>query len=588
MLNEKKTVNIKSRIILTVVVIFISACSSTKQDVASSSVKSNKKTQTSQSNPEIMYLYVTATKEKLLGNLEKAAETFADVIRKDGGNHAAMYELADIYVIQKKFSDALFFAKSAASANPKNKWYKELLAEIYEKLMQFSEAANVYSELVKDYPDKGEYYIGWAENLLQADKYDEALKVYDIIDRRFGANKEIGLQKQRIYLKMGKPEKAIAEVNKLIEANPRDSQLYGILAELYQSQNQSDKAMEAYEKLKAIDPNNPYLHLSLADYYRNKGENEKSFGELKLAFENLDLPFEAKAMIIQSYYPLFEANDEMKKQAIQLGDILIKIHPDEASAHEIKGNFLLLEKKYEDARESYRAAKKLNSSAYQLYERIMGLNEMLRDWDALIKESDEAMDKFPSQPVSYLFNGEAKYFTKKYSEAVESLKAGLKLVVDDKKTEANFYSTLGDVYNAMKENAKSDESYDKALEIDGKNVTVLNNYAYYLSLRGEHLAKADSMSKLSNVIVPDNDSYEDTYAWILFKQKKYEDAKEWLDKAISHGGDKSSTILEHMGDVLYKLGRTDEAIDYWKRAKAAGSDVSDLLDKKIADKKLYE
>ena len=198
------------------------------------------------------------------------------------------------------------------------------------------------------------------------------------------------------------------------------------------------------------------------------------------------------------------------------------------------------------------------------------------------------MDKFPNQPSSYYFNGLAKGRQHKNKEAVEVLNAGLKLIVDDKKMEADFYSALGDAYNEMKEYIKSDESYDKALERDNKNVTVLNNYAYYLSLRGENLAKADSMSKLSNTIVPDNDSYEDTYGWILYMEKKYEEAKLRLDKAISHGGDKSSTILEHMGDVLYRLGKTENAMDYWKRAKAAGTEVTDLLDKKIADKKLYE
>jgi tetratricopeptide (TPR) repeat protein len=570
------------------IIIFLLACSGTKPVATASSPKSKGKTLTSESNPEIMYLYVNASKEKMLGNLDNAAGLFAEVIRKDGGNHAAMYELADIYVLQKKYSDALFFARSAATADAKNKWYKELLAEIYEKLRQNPEAAGVYSQLVKEYPDRGDYYLGWAENLLQADKYEEALKVYDNIDAHFGVSKDIGLQKQRVLLKMGKPDKAISEVLKLIAAYPRDSQLYGILAELYQSQNQNEKAMEAYAKLNEIDPNNPYLHLSLADFYRNKGENEKSFQELKLAFENRELSFDTKFQIIASYLALFEASPEMEKQAMELSDILVKVHPDESRAYAAKGDFLIFQKKYSEARENYRNAVKLDGSVYELHRSIMGLDEQLGDWEALIKDSEEAMDKFPSQPLPYLFNGEAKHFLKKYIEAIESLKAGLKLVVDNEKLEAGFYSKLGDTYNAMKEYKKSDENYDMALAIDPKNVVVLNNYAYYLSLRGENLAKADSMSKLSNIIIPDNDSYEDTYAWILYKQGKYDDAKLWLEKALSHGGDKSSTILEHMGDVLFKLGRTEEAFDYWKRAKGAGSDVSDLLDKKISDRKLYE
>ncbi|HLG34092.1 MAG TPA: tetratricopeptide repeat protein [Bacteroidia bacterium] len=573
---------------LAAIALFLSACSGTKPETASSSLKSKSKTLQSESNPEVMFLYVNATKEKILGNLDNSAGIFAEVIRKDGGNHAAMYELADIYVMQKKFSDALFFARSAASANPKNKWYKELLAEIYEKLRQHNEAANVYSQLVKDYPERGDYYLDWANSLLQANKPDEALKVYDKIDERFGASKDIGLQKQRIYMDMGKPEKAVAEVQKLIDANPRDSQLYGILAEIYQSQKQYDKAMEAYEKLKAIDPDNPYLHLSLADYYRNKGDNEKSFQELKIAFSNHDLELNTKLQILSSYLTLFGINPELQKQALELNEILVAQYPDEAKVYEFNGRFLYLDKKPEEARVSFRMATQLDASGFENWRLLMGLDEEMRDWDALIKDSEEAMVKFPNQPIPYLFNGEAKSFKKKYSEAVVSLKAGLKLVVDDKKTETGLYSLLGDAYHGLGEHINSDESYNNALEIDSNNVTVLNNYAYYLSLRGENLAKADSMSKLSNTIVPDNASYEDTYAWILYKQKKYEDAKLWLEKAMLHGGDKNATILEHMGDVLFQLGRVGEALDFWQKAKAAGDDISSFLDKKIADKKLYE
>ncbi|MBK5283890.1 MAG: tetratricopeptide repeat protein [Bacteroidia bacterium] len=294
-----------------------------------------------------------------LGNLDNAAGIFAEVIRKDGSNHAAMYELADIYVRQKKYNDALFFAKSAAIANPRNPWYKELLAEVYENLKQFTEAANIYSQLVKDFPERGDYYLNWAQSLLQANKLDEALKVYDKIEQYFGLTRDITLQKQRLYMGLKKPEKAIAEVTKFLSANPRDSQLYGILAELYQSQKQFDKAMEAYAKLKEIDPDNPYLHLSLADYYRNKGDNEKSFQELKQAFSNKELEIDTKLQIIASYYNLFDVNPELQSQAMELNSILVQTHPEESKVYAVYADFLIRQKKYEEARDNYRKAKKL-------------------------------------------------------------------------------------------------------------------------------------------------------------------------------------------------------------------------------------
>jgi tetratricopeptide (TPR) repeat protein len=116
---------------------------------------------------------------------------------------------------------------------------------------------------------------------------------------------------------------------------------------------------------------------------------------------------------------------------------------------------------------------------------------------------------------------------------------------------------------------------------------VLNNYAYYLTLRNEKLDKAAEMSKKSNELRPDDATFEDTYAWVFYKQGKYEDAKIWLEKAFAHGGDKSGAILEHYGDLLFKMGKVEDALTYWNKAKVTG-EFSELLEKKIVDKKLYE
>ena len=150
-----------------------------------------------------------------------------------------------------------------------------------------------------------------------------------------------------------------------------------------------------------------------------------------------------------------------------------------------------------------------------------------------------------------------------------------------------FYSNLGDVYNKLKNYTESDKYFEKALTIDPNEATVLNNYAYYLSVRNEQLDKAETMSKKSNELVANSASYQDTYAWILFRESKFADAKIWLEKAMQSGGDKNGTILEHYGDVLFKLGDVEKAVSYWNQAKATG-DHSEIIDKKITDKKLYE
>ena len=231
-----------------------------------------------------MNLFYNASKEKILGNLDNAASIFSEVIRRDPSNAAAMYELANIYTAQKKYADALFFAKSAYTIDHKNSWYVLTYSDILQKNKKFNEAADVLSKLVQDYPDHPDYYFEWASALIFAERPAEAIKVLDKLESQIGISKDVSMQKARLYQRMNKNDKAVEELKKLIAYDPTDSQSYGMLAEVYQAMGEKEKALETYNKILEIDPNNPYIHLSLADFYRSNGEKEKSVEELKKGF----------------------------------------------------------------------------------------------------------------------------------------------------------------------------------------------------------------------------------------------------------------------------------------------------------------
>src|SRR5690606_32580031 len=131
----------------------------------------------------------------------------------------------------------------------------------------------------------------------------------------------------------------------------------------------------------------------------------------------------------------------------------------------------------------------------------------------------------------------------------------------------------GDVYHGLQMYAESDVAYEEAIALDSTNAYALNNYAYYLALRKEKLPLAAEMSKKSNELEPDFASYEDTYAWVLFQQGEYEEALVWIKRAIDHADGASDTLLEHYGDILAKLGRIDDAIVQWEKARTAAESV---------------
>lgn len=572
--------------LIAIAALLISGCKSS-QTSTSAPKAASKSSLTDVQKSEVTYLFFNANKEKLLGNYNNAADLFAEVIRKDGNNAAAMYELSNIYVEQKKYSDALFFSKSAYLIDPLNPWYTLSYADILQKNKKFDESADVISKLVTAYPDRVDYYYEWASALLYAEKPAEAIKVYDKLETKTGINKELSMQKARLYQRMNKNDKAVVELQKLIDSNPADAQSYGMLAELYQSMGEKEKALDTYNKILQIDPENPFIHLSLADYYRNNGDKDKSVEELKKAFQNKDLDINTKLSILGSYYALVELHPELRQQAMDMCKLLIQAHPSESRAHAVYGDFLNQDKQANEALAEYKIARDLGSKDFVVYQQILFLEAQVQAWDSLLTESEEALTLFPDQPVVYYLNGVAYAQKKKYSEAVAAYQTGVKLVVDNKNLEVQFYAGLGDTYQELKDFQKSEENYDKALELDPKNANVLNNYAYYLSIRGEKLEKAEAMSAESNALEPTQASYQDTYGWIMYKQGKYKDAKIWIEKALSNTQGKSGTLLEHYGDILFKMGDTLKALEYWQQAKDAG-DGSEFLDKKLQEKKLFD
>ncbi|MCB0428537.1 MAG: tetratricopeptide repeat protein [Flavobacteriales bacterium] len=573
-------------LLLTGTIVLMGACSAPKH--AQNTTLPQRKTELDESEQiKVTRLFYTAAKEKMLGNLDIAAKLYNQCIQTDPTNDAALYELASIYNSTGRYEDALMFARKAAALDPDNKWYQMLLADVNINNRLYEDAIAVYRRLITKYPDNLEYAYDLAASQTTAGKLQDAINTYQDIESKIGLQEEIVVQKERLYLRLGKVEEAINELKKLIAENPKEPRYYGMLAELYFANDRADEALKEFERLKQIDPDNAMVHFSLADYYRSIGEKEKSFNELKTAFAQEAADVDTKIKILLSFYSASQSYPELTEEALELSEIMTKAHPKEPKAFAMRGDFLYREKKLPEARDAYRKAIELDNERYAVWNQLLLIESELEDFNAMASESKEALALFPNQPFIYLLNGIANIQVKQYQEAVDVLKAGMDFAIDDPAMQAQFYSNLGDAYHNLKNNQESDQSYDNALQLEPKNVYVLNNYSYYLSLRGDSLQKAEAMSKKSNELEPDNSSFEDTYGWILFRLERYKEAEKWLKKAISGNDMKNAVQLEHYGDVLFKLGREEEAVEYWDKAKSVGKG-SEWLDKKIADRKFYD
>lgn len=531
--------------------------------------------------------FINANKEKIIGNIEEAVKLFLKCIEIDKNNDASYYELAQIYAANGNIHEALKFVKNAVAITPNNEWYQLLYAEILEIGYNYKEAAKVYENLIKLYPENIGYYLDCAAMNIYANEINKALKIYEEIEKKIGITEDVSLQKVEIFLRIKKCTKAINELENLIVINPYEIKYYGQLAKLYIDNKENTKAIEMYKKIQFLAPENPNIHFLLADYYRTAGKKDSSFYELKLAFENADVNIDTKIKVLFSFLTVIKTDSLLKQQAFDLAEIMSKIHNDEAKTFALYGDLLYNDNKLDEARQKYRKAIELDNEKFLVWQQLLIINTELNDITSLLYDSDTALTLFPNQPIVYFFNGTAKLRSGKYEETIEITKAGLNITFDNPTLISQLYANLGEAYYRIKKNNASDSAYDQSLNFDPNNIYVLNNYSYYLSLRNENLDKAEQLSYKANLIESNNSSFQDTYGWIMYKKGNLDEAQKWIIKAMENGGEKSPVINEHLGDTLFKLGKTEDALKFWQKAKSVGSE-NEILDKKIINKKLYE
>jgi tetratricopeptide (TPR) repeat protein len=541
---------------------------------------------TSRDSGTVQQLFFSALSEKTIENNKKASAMFSHILQIDPSNDASMYELAKLDKLQNNYTDAKALLEKAVTIKRNNEWYWLALADVYERSNEFAKLENVFNELKRINPDKADYYFDSANAYFLEGKYDEALKVYDQLEKITGPNDELTIDRQKIYLKQGKVDQAAAGLEERIAAEPGQVKYYLLLAEIYNSNGSNDKALKVLERAKAIAPNNGMIHLALADIYREKKNSEACFSELKLAFAVPDVDVDQKLRILTGYFPKFP-EPNAKASALELSSIMAAAHPGDARANAMYGDMLLQNEKYSEAKAVYQKSIALNNQMYEVREQLVRVELSTNDIDGVIKDGEDALSFFPNQAWMNYLVGIGWVQKKDYNKALSYLKNATSLEFQDKQLLSLSFSALGDDYHELKNIKGSDDAYEKALIYNPDNFYTLNNYAYYLSIRGEQLEKAAQMAKHANELQGHTASFEDTYAWILFKQKKYADAKIWIQKALADDKGKSAVQTEHYGDIMFFLGDVDTAVNNWKKAKEYGGN-SPNLDRKINEKKYIE
>ncbi|MDJ0365653.1 tetratricopeptide repeat protein [Hymenobacter sp. H14-R3] len=530
-------------------------------------------------------LYTDGVKYVILEDYPKALERLLKAYTLMPENAAVNYKLAEANLLSGNLRDATGYAEAAVKLDAKNPYYYLLLAQSQASQKQYEAATATYASLVKEVPNSGSYLFQLADLYLAQNKLPEALATLEKAQTQFGSLDEIAFKKQQIYLRQNNLPLALKEGENLIAANPTEPRFVVAQAEMYAANNRLPDAIRVAEQALRLEPNNPQARLILADVYRQQNQPTEVEKQLRLAFDSPALDIDQAVRILAGYIKQLP-DPKVAPLALDLATATVRNHPREAKAYSVAGDVEMQTGRKKEARNTYLKALKYDKSKFQLWQQVVLLDAELSQTDSLLVHSDAALELFPNQAPLWFYNGMGHLLKKQPREAVQALEHGRRLAVGNAEQQTQFDSQLGDAYQEMKDYAKSDAAYDAVLAADPNNYGVLNNYSYYLSLRGEKLDKAKDMAGRTVKQFPDNDTYLDTYAWVLYKQKDYAGAKLNLERALKTT--KDASILEHYGDVLWQLGERTGAVAAWQRARKAGPGTSALLDRKIKEQKLYE
>jgi len=497
---------------------------------------------------------------------EGAIMHFENALKFMPDDAASMFELSEQYVKAGRVEDGFEMIKNAAELDPENKWYQMRLAMFYRNLEQYDKYADIYESLTKQYPEDINMLSDLLDIYLMTENYDKALEKLDLLEQQAGANDLVNEERIEIYKRLGNTKKMVSTLEKLISENPENTRYYHMLAKVYMENKKEKEAVKLYNQIKAIDPNDQYINISLLEYYEKNNDLDKAFNELIEAINNKNLDFNTKANIYDYWFNKFQSNENIDEQAFRAGNAFVQAYPDNKLGYLILASYHMNREEYLSCKLMSQKAIECEHTNFPAWQYLVLSEAPLMEFDSLMQHSVEALQFYPTQPVFYWFAGVSHAFNKQDVEAINYFERGRKFVTD-KKLLADFDSYLGDLYHSIGEVEKSFDAYDRVLRYDSDNALVLNNYAYYLSLRKERLDEAETMALHAVELEPDNAIYMDTYAWVLYEKGEYAAAEVQMEKAIKLLKNPDKTYFQHYADILEKVNKTKKAEEYRNKAE---------------------
>jgi len=538
-------------------------------------------------------LFYDAVSAQAQGKRDQAIALYLEIVGNDSSRAAAHYGLGTLYLEGQRPVEALPWAQRAYRLDPSNKWYAFLVAAAHQSLRQHDQAEEVLKQQVERYPNDLEIVLRLADAHLQQSEIEPALELYNRVEQRTGLTDDLALMKYRIFMGTRQYTRGVEELKRYVREMPTSPRNYFLLYDLQTNAEQFDSAIATIEALRAVDPNNDQAPFILADFYLKRHQTDKAAELLNGALGNPLIGLPVKLQFLEQ--ALARYRDPFERVRIRGYLALVDAtHPGASGLLLIKARTRLLDGQPDSARVLLRQAVERDESSLQAWSELVTLDAQRQAWHDLRQTGDEALAIFPGNWQFLFYRAVACYQLKDYRAATASLEEALPNAPEDDGVRVQLHTLLGDSYHYLDAHEQSDASYEKALSIDPDNALVLNNYAYFLSVRRVNLDRAKAMIQrvMRDPTHAQNASYQDTYGWILYQLGDYREAQVWIERAYRQ--EASAEVAEHLGDVLAQQGEIDRATKLWQEAltKLSSDDspitlaTRDRLQRKLNARKL--
>ena len=513
------------------------------------------------------FLEAICQREK--GNSDAAFDLLRHCVDIDSTRSEAYFYLAQYYGALKQKDKMLGMMKKAVDLEPDNTTYLETLANVYISQRQYAEGIEMLERLYDKSRERDEVLGMLVQLYEQQQDYDNAIRTLNRLETLEGKSERLSFAKSSLFTQKGDKKAAISEMKKLADQYPHDNNYRCLYGNTLYVNGQQKKALAIYHEILKDDPDNRNAQMAMLAHYNEQHDSAAANRLIEEILLNKQSSTEDRVTLMRQVIGESERAGGDSTRVLQLFHRMLDLPQSDADMALFCATYMnlkkmpkdsigaVLEKAIQIAPDNAAARLQLVSYAWQ--------NE---DRDKVIALCKEARQYNPDEMAFYYYQGIAYYQNSQLDEALDAFQNGIGVITQqsDPAIVSDFYAVMGDIMHQKGMDREAYAAYDSCLQWKDDNIACLNNYAYYLSVKGEQLDKAEQMSYRTIKAEPKNATYLDTYAWILFMQKRYSEARIYIDQTLQNDSDTSAVLLEHAGDIYYHVGDTDKALAFWQQS----------------------